>query len=233
MILDRPMIELLGGLVGVVLTLVVFSYVLGDHFLVRLVFYGYIGLMAGFAVVITSSSVVYPLLIRPILENPVSGMMQIAIPLLLSVLLFFKASTRFSQIGNLSLAFLVGVGLAALIGGATLGTLIPQISAVISPFDLNRASLGTEDRLSGIVQGVMVLVGTVTTLAYFHFGARPKASGPARRVEWIESLSWIGQFFIAVALGLILAGLFRAGFVALVERVRTLVDFVIMLQQGL
>ncbi|MCX8062410.1 MAG: hypothetical protein N3D16_07500 [Anaerolineales bacterium] len=232
MTFELPFLELLGGAVGVLLTLLVFSYLLGDHFLVRLIFYGYVGLMAGYAVLLSFNSVIYPLLFQPLLRDPVGGAIQIAVPLVLSGLLLFKVSTRFSILGNLSLAFLVGVGLAALIGGAIQGTLVPQISAVISPFDLAQASLAAQDRISVIVQGFLILFGTVVTLSYFHYGARPRASGPPRRLEWIETLGWMGQFFIAIALGLIFAGLLKAGFVALVERARTLLDFVNLIQQG-
>lgn len=232
MTFDIPFLDLLGGAIGVSLTLLVFSTLFGDHFLVRLIFYGYVGIMAGFAVVIAFNSVIYPVLFQPLFDDPVGGLVQVAIPLLLCGLLLFKVSTRLSRVGNLSLAFLVGVGLAALVGGAIKGTLIPQISAVIAPFNLERSSLAAEDRLSGIIQGFLILFGTVTTLTYFHFGARPRASGPARRLEWIETLSWIGQFFIAFALGLLFAGLLKAGFVALIERVQALLNFVITLQRG-
>jgi|DewCreStandDraft_4_1066084.scaffolds.fasta_scaffold00151_11 hypothetical protein len=230
---DQPLLDLLGGAVGLLLTLLVFSYLLGDHILVRLIFYGYIGLMAGFSVVIAFNSVIYPLLFQPLIDNPVTGWVQVAVPLFLSGLLFLKLSPRLSRLGNLSLAFLVGVGLAALIGGAIQGTLVPQLSAAISPFDLERSAMAAEERLSGVVQGFLILFGTVTTLTYFHFGARPRASGSARRPEWIETLSWIGQIFIAIALGLVFAGLLKAGFVALVERIQTLVNFIITLQGGL
>ena len=229
---EQPFFDLLGSALGLLLTLLVFSYLLGDHFLVRLIFYGYIGLMAGFSVVIAFNSVIYPQLVQPLIDNPITGWIQIAAPLFLCGLLLFKLSSRFSRLGNLSLAFLVGVGLAALIGGAIQGTLMPQLSAVISPFDLERSAMVAEERLSGVVQGFLILFGTVTTLTYFHFGARPRASGLARRLEWIETLSWIGQIFIAIALGLIFAGLLKAGFVALVERIQTLVNFVITLLGG-
>jgi hypothetical protein len=229
---EQPFFDLLGSALGLLLTLLVFSYLLGDHFLVRLIFYGYIGLMAGFSVVIAFNSVIYPQLVQPLIDNPITGWIQIAAPLFLCGLLLFKLSSRFSRLGNLSLAFLVGVGLAALIGGAIQGTLMPQLSAVISPFDLERSAMVAEGRLSGVVQGFLILFGTVTTLTYFHFGARPRASGLARRLEWIETLSWIGQIFIAIALGLIFAGLLKAGFVALVERIQTLVNFVITLLGG-
>ncbi len=233
MTFDLPLMELLGGAVGVLLTLIVFSYLFGDHFLVRFVLYGYVGLMAGFAVVIAFNSVIFPLLVQPILDAPLEGSLQVIVPLILAGLMIFKLSSRFSPIGNLSLAFLVGVGLAALIGGAIKGTLIPQVTAAISPFDLDRSiASGVEDRLSALVQGTLMLVGTLTTLIYFHFGAQPRASGAARRAEWIEGISGIGQLFIAIALGLIFAGLLRAGFVALVERVQALMNFLITIQRG-
>lgn len=137
MTLEFPFLDLLGGAMGVLLTLLVFSSLFGDHFLVRLIFYGYIGIMAGFSVVIAFNSVIFPLLFQPILDDPAEGIMQVAIPLLLCGLLVFKVSTRFSWVGNLSLAFLVGAGLAALVGGAIRGTLMPQISAVISRLTLS------------------------------------------------------------------------------------------------
>ncbi|GAB4480093.1 MAG: hypothetical protein Kow0088_21460 [Anaerolineales bacterium] len=232
MTFELPFLDLLGGAVGVLLTLLVFSYLFGDHILVRLIFYGYVGLMAGFAVVIAFNSVIYPALVQPILADPIGGFVPVAVPLLLSGLLVFKLSSRFSIVGNLSLAFLVGVGLAALIGGAIQGTLIPQLLASVSPFELLRSNLSMEDRFSTIVQSSLILLGTVTTLAYFHYGARPRASEPTRRLEWIEAISWIGQFFIAIALALIFSGLLKAGFVALTERTRTLIDFITMLLRG-
>ncbi|MCS6906632.1 MAG: hypothetical protein RML93_01970 [Anaerolineales bacterium] len=232
MSLDFLTLDFFGSVLGVALTLLVLSYLIRDHFLLRFLLYGYVGLMAGFAVVL-AFNILYPSLILPILADPIGGITQLAIPLALCSLLFLKAFPRLSPLGNLSLAFLVGVGLAALIGGAIQGTLIPQIRATIQPFDIHRQATATEERLSGLVQGLLILLGTITTLAYFHFGARPQVRGGVRRAEWIESLSRIGQLLIAIALGLIFAGLLKAGFVALIERTQALLQFVITLQRGL
>ena len=62
-----------------------------------------------------------------------------------------------------------------------------------------------------------MLVGTVTTLVYFHFGAKATAGGP-QRSQLVIWLGWIGQVFIAITLGVLFAGVFAAAMTALIER---------------
>lgn len=218
-----------GVLLGALLTLIVLSYVLGDHFLFRLVIYGFIGVAAGFGVILAFNSVIYPLLFQPLVEDPIGGIKSAGLPLLFSLLLMFKLSRRWSLLGNPSLAFLTGVGAAVLIGGALRGTLFPQLLAVINSFDTRALPATAGSKIPLLIEAVIALLGTVATLAYFHFGARPQASGPAKRPDWLETLGWIGQMFIAIALGLIYAGILRAGYTALVERAHFLVNMVISL----
>ncbi|HLV33734.1 MAG TPA: hypothetical protein VKY59_01415, partial [Spirillospora sp.] len=52
--------EQIGLWAGFVLTLMVFSYILGDNFLYRLAVYVFVGLAAGYIVVITWESVIWP-----------------------------------------------------------------------------------------------------------------------------------------------------------------------------
>jgi len=52
-----------------------------------------------------------------------------------------------------------------------------------------------------------MLVGTITTLVYFHFGAKATAGGP-QRSKLVIWLGWIGQVFIAITLGVLFAGVF-------------------------
>ena len=59
--------------------------------------------------------------------------------LVLGVLLLMKLSPRTARLGNVTIAFLVGVGAAVAVGGAVMGTLIPQTRAAINVFDLSNA----------------------------------------------------------------------------------------------
>jgi hypothetical protein len=62
-----------------------------------------------------------------------------------------------------------------------------------------------------------MLIGTSTTLAYFHFGTRPTPLGQ-QRSKLVSIMGWVGQIFIAITLGALFAGAFSAALVALIER---------------
>ena len=62
-----------------------------------------------------------------------------------------------------------------------------------------------------------MLVGTITTLVYFHFGAKATAGGP-QRSKLVIWLGWIGQIFIAITLGVLFASVLAAALTALIER---------------
>ncbi|MGB9641515.1 MAG: hypothetical protein ACPL4H_11445, partial [Anaerolineales bacterium] len=220
-------ISLITTWVGAIFTLIIFSYGLGDNLLYRLAVALFIGVSAGYGCIIAYQSVLYPSLIEPILINPSQGLIKLSIPLLFSLLLLFKLSQRWSALGNPSVALLAGVGAATVIGGAVRGTLFPQIMASINQFDIHLLGKANINPLFGILEGGVVLLGTITTLAFFHFGARSSAQGSLQRPWWIESLSWLGQFFIAVTLGWIYSGVLRAGYVAFFERVRFVIEVIL------
>jgi hypothetical protein len=69
-----------------------------------------------------------------------------------------------------------------------------------------------------------MLVGTITTLVYFHFGARSTPDGP-QRSKLVIVLGWIGQIFIAITLGVLFAGVFAAAMTALIERLNFIWSF--------
>jgi hypothetical protein len=129
-------------------------------------------------------------------------------------------------LGRIVLAFLVGVGAAVALAGALIGTLVPQILGTINAFDLNTASARGIGFLEAISNGAIILVGTVFTLAYFHFGARPKADGSMHRLGLIEALAWGGRIFIGIALGTVFAGVYAAALTALIERISSLINFI-------
>jgi hypothetical protein len=222
---DLPLTDLAGIISGLLLTLCVFSYVLGDNFLFRLAISIFIGVAAGFAIVITWYSVILPQLILPLFSGSRSQLFYVAIPLVLSALLLMKISPRLSRLGNPSMAFLVGVGVAAAIGGAIKGTIFPQVSAAINSFDSTQGGAMLVSGLWRLVEGGIVLIGTVSSLAYFHFGTRQRVGQAAKRIELIEWVAWLGQFFIAIALAALVAGVFSASLTAFVERVNFIWNF--------
>jgi predicted membrane protein len=213
-------IELLSALIGFLLTLMVFSYLIGDNPLFRVAIYLFIGVSSGYAATVIVNYVLIPRL-GSLQGNDVNQSILVAIPLLFGVTLFAKLSPRFSWIGNYAMAVLVGVGAAVAIGGALLGTLMPQLGTAISMFDLRAA--GGAARL---LQGVVMLGGTVFILASFHFSAERAADGTPKRNPIIEGIAWVGRLFIAVTLGVLFAGVYMSALTAMIERLSFVVDFI-------
>jgi hypothetical protein len=213
-------LELISALIGFLLTLMVFSYLIGDNPLFRVAIYLFIGVSSGYAATVIVNYVLIPRL-GSLQGNDVNQLILVAIPLLFGITLFAKLSPRFSWIGNFAMAVLVGVGAAVAIGGALLGTLMPQLGSAISMFDL-RAAGG----VARLLQGVVMLGGTVFTLASFHFSAGRAADGSPKRNSIIEGIAWVGRLFIAITLGVLFAGVYMSALTAMIERLSFVVDFI-------
>lgn len=222
--------DLAGVLLGFFFTLTIFSYLLGDNALFRLTIHIFIGVAAGYAAVVSWYNVIWPQLLQPLISGDQGERLYLLVPLLLAGLLLTKSSSRLAGWGNVTLAYLVGVGMASAIGGAVLGTLFPQSSATVNLFDPQALSGGLDFVVKFMEAGI-ILVGTVTTLIYFQFSARPKLNQAPRRSPLVEGLAWVGQIFIAIALGALFAGVYTAALTALVERSQSVVTLLLSLIQ--
>jgi hypothetical protein len=221
--------DLIGVVLGFALTLMVFSYVLGDNALFRTTIHLFIGVAAGYAAVVAWYSVVYPRLITPLINGTQSERLFALFPLIFSGLLLFKISPRLSRLGNPAIAYLVGAGVATIIGGAVMGTVFPLVMASINLLDIGATSQPGTSIAMQVAQAVFILVGTLTTLIYFHFGARQKLGTAPRRPEWLEILALVGQIFIAITLGVIFASVIVASLTALIDRVYFITDLIFAL----
>lgn len=212
--------DVISAWVGLILTLMVFSYLIGDNPLFRMAVYLFIGVAAGYAATV----VVYNVLLPKLNVSEPSDLLVI-IPVLLGASLVAKFSPRLSWIGNFAMAVLVGVGAAVAIGGALLGTLTPQFQAAINAFDVSAlGNLG--QAASRLLEGSIMLVGTVLTLASFHFTAGRAVDGTPKRNRIIEGIAWAGRIFIAITLGALFAGVYMAALTAMIERLSSVINFI-------
>lgn len=225
-IAELGLADLVGVILGFLFTLVVFTYIFGDNPLFRLSIHLFIGVASGYAAMIVIYNVILPRLIVPILGGNRNERLLALVPLLLGLLLISKLSPRLVRIGNFPMAFLVGVGAASAIGGSIVGTLFPQTSASINLLDLQAARVVGTSPGSQLINGGIILVGTLTTLAYFHFSTRSRPDQTSQRQPWIEWASRVGSYFIAITFGVLFAGVYSAALAALVERLSFLVDFI-------
>lgn len=202
--------DLIWTIISFILTVAVFSYLFGDNAIFRFVSAVFVGATAGYFAVIIIFQVILPRLVAPIM----AGSWITLVPLLLSGLLILKLSPKLARFGNVSMAYLVGVGAAVAIGGAVMGTLIGQIKGTLS--DFNTAGAGSPNSsLFIILEGAFMLLGTAATLVYFNFGVK-KSDG--KRGALTSVFAWIGQFFIAITLGAVFAGVLTTAVTALLER---------------
>ena len=218
---SASVVDLITGGISFLLTLMVLSYLIGDNPAFRVAVYIFIGVSAGYAAAVAWHQVLRPHLIEPLISGSLSDRLLAVVPLALGLLLLFKLSPRTARLGTPSMAFMVGVGAAVAVGGAVMGTLFPQTRASMSALDLSGAGQYWLERLS---EGIVMLVGTVATLVYFHYGAKAAANGP-QRSKLVNGLSWVGQVFIAITFGVLFAGVFVAAMTALIERLNFMITF--------
>jgi hypothetical protein len=207
---------ILGVIVGAVLTLVIFSYLLGDNVLYRWALALLVGSAIGYALGV-AVDYVRQWITDSLGQQNVVVSIAYAVPLVLGVLLLLKGFSpvhflgRIGSVGNLALAYLVGVGAAVAIAGALMGTLIPQ---VLITGEAGPGSVG----LLGIAQSVLAAVGTVLTLLYF--AHRPSTIASDLTPEsWVSrSIRALGGGFLVFGLGTAFAGAITSALTALVIR---------------
>ncbi len=224
-----PSSDLIWTIVSFAITLLVFFYLFGDNPLFRIVAYIFVGVTAGYVAVIMIFQVILPRLVLPLVVGSTSERLVSLVPLVLSVLLLAKLSPRIARLGNVSMGYLVGAGAAVILGGAILGTLISQGIATVNLFDFKAAAALGRNPLGLLLESILVLIGTLSTLIYFQFGARSRGDQPPGRGSFVESMAGIGQIFIAITLGALFAGVYFAALTALIDRLNFIKDAVLMI----
>ncbi len=228
-------LDLAGALVGFLLTLAVLSYLIGDNPLYRLAVYTFVGVAAGYVAVVAVVNVIVPQLFLTLLGPQDLGRLVITgLSWLLALLLFLKLVNPDSALGRFPVAYLVGVGAAVAVGGALLGTLFPQTAATfVSLLPAENAGGDVLALVEQPLSALVLLVGTLTTLLFFWYGARPAPGGVPERPVLIKPLAWIGQAFIGITFGALYAGVLAASVAYLAERLGALMDFIDLARQWL
>ncbi|MEJ5311742.1 MAG: hypothetical protein WHX52_18420 [Anaerolineae bacterium] len=211
-------IDIIGLIVGAVVTLVIFSYLLGDNVLYRWMLALLVGSGAGYVMGVVINVVLLDWFKEALTANTVQLQIYHFVPIFLGILLLFKGFSsskllsRLSVLGNIPMGYLLGAGAGVAIGGALLGTLIPQITAT-------GAAVTLDNLPWGLLRGIVMVGGTIAALLVF--SSRPiSKNGETRRGRvWLRR---IGEFFIIIALAAAFAGAITTGLTLWVERWSTL-----------
>jgi hypothetical protein len=201
------MTELIPLLIGFVLTLAVYSYVVGDNPLYRLVVHLLVGVSAAYAAVIVLRQVMLPILLEVWLE-PASGGAFWLLPLLLALFLLAKRLPLVSWLSHNTLALIVGVGAAVALVGAIRGTLLPQIGL-----------LGNPAGGAGPVGLLLAALLTVATLMTFQFTGGQVEDGEWKRPLWQRGFYYTGQTVLMITFGALFAGVLSTSILLLSSRI--------------
>jgi len=224
-------IDLIGTAVAAVLTFFVFSYLLGDlpglgplfKFFYRLAMHILVGAGVAYALIVGWWSILYPRLFVRLVEAQATGdvgKMGIALTGgVLGILLLTKGIRSLAWLGNLSTAFLIGVGIGVATGGAVIGTLYAQSQATA-------VFLGARSVPELLLMFVGAL-GTLAVLGSFTFTATGRKGLGGLWARVVRVISGLGHFFLYVALGAAFAGVYVAGVSVLIGRVQTVLPLVL------
>jgi hypothetical protein len=202
------------GILSLLFTVLILSYAVGDNPAFRLAIHVFIGISAGYVTAIVLLQVIANKMILPLFSGGMTEKTLVIIPLVLGMFLLTKMSPRIEWIGRPVVAFLIGTGAAAAVAGAMMGTIYPQVTGSIDVLSQNP------------LEGILILLGTVATLAYFQFTVLGKKAPVGKRGWAISVIAVVGQVFIAITLGTLFAGVFSAALTALVDRIQSIVLFI-------
>lgn len=222
-------LEIIGGLVAVFLTLCIFSYLLGgDFFLYRLAVAILVGGGAAYVLVAVVVHVLIPrVMLRMITPANTLDRVFAAVSLIMGMLIILKVYQRPTSwlvwIGNISVAYLVGVGAGVAIGGAAFGTLFAQSQAAATFQGSTIPGQSWLGLLLDLTGPFMILVTLAVLLSFtFLLGARRGLANAYARV--VQPIASVGRAVLAIAFGAIFASTYIASVSVLVSRIQFIIE---------
>ena len=204
------------------LTLMVFSYLLGANPLWRIAQSLLVGVSVGYVSLVVLTQVIAPQVGR-IIEPPAGAQETerwlAIVPVALGLLMLLRIAVPGAWPASLGLNLVVVVGSALALGGALAGILVPQ---TLDSMRLVYFSADDPAAIAAMVGNIVLVLGVICALIYFAFGAR--ANGERPRV--VRELSVVGRWVLVFAFGAILGSLATTFYRALIGQLVFLVDLV-------
>ncbi len=188
--------------IGALLTLCIFSFLYRDNPLYKFAEHLFVGVSAGYFIVLRFWTVIVPNLWEPLRlsfaghgVNPDhTGMFSaelgdyrgwLLIPGLLGLLLFTRFSGKLSWISRWALALIIGVFAGIKTTGFAQSDLVAQVQGSLQPL--------WTGNLWGSVNAVLFTVGILSSLLYFYYSREHKGA--------LGAASKLGIFFLMVSFG--------------------------------
>jgi hypothetical protein len=178
--------------VAAILTLCVFSFLFRDNPLYKLAEHLFVGVSAGYYIILNWWTVIVPNLLVPLFDavqarwaDPARpGLFAAAlgdyrgfliVPLLLGLLLLTRLFGRIGWLSRWSLAVIIGVYAGIKTTGFAQGDFVAQVQASLQPL--------WTDRLGDSLNAIVFTLGLLTSLLFFYFSREHKgALGVASRI---------------------------------------------------
>ncbi len=223
--------EIVQVLIPLILTIMVYTYLVGDNPVFRVAEHILVGVSLGWATVQIFYNILLPALnvVSDNLGNKngkssLTEALTYLIPLILGLVLLLRPVRAFKPLSNLVMALVIGTVSALSLAGALSGTLLPQIGAAISPLNADNDPFGWFGR-------IVLLIGTLASLWYFQFTVfknRPRAGEIVAQTSALGAFSerfrLLGRWSIMLAFGAIFASVFLTYFAALIDRLLYLIN---------
>jgi hypothetical protein len=181
----------IGVWIAALLTLGIFSFLYKDNPVYKFCEHLFVGVSAGYWVVLTYFSVVRPNLLDPLWQGfhqspPGASTWFLLIPLVLGVMLFSRFFPRGDWLSRWPIALILGVYPALRITGFAQGDFVEQLHGTILPF------WGTPTFWDA-VNNVILVVGLLTTLVFFFFSKEHTGA--------FGATAKVGVYFLMVSFG--------------------------------
>ncbi len=201
---DHEMVGGLGTWIGALVTLAVWAHLGGERRLFAWAQHLLAGLLTGYVVLLAVREVLVPRLVTPVLEQPDARLDLWIAAVLVAALVAGRWLPR--PLAALPVALLIAGVAAFALGGAVVGTLLPQITAAMVRPDDDPGVLLAAAFGAGIT--------TLVVINFLHGVPRTGLMGTAGRA---------GHWILVVGLGAWLGVLILSGLVLLVDRLGFLV----------
>jgi hypothetical protein len=178
----------------------------------------FVGVSVAYIFVVTLRSVLFPILSPPESLDPDGRWVWriSSLGVLLGGLLLTQGVQRSALLRSLSkipVIILLGVGVGVALGGAIVGTLVPQLEAAVNPV--------VPETLEPLGQ-TLAVIGVVTGLMVFSFTGQGPARGLLGRL--LGAGARVGRWFLWIGFGAVYGGVLVASLAFFADRVQYLIE---------
>lgn len=196
-------IDLVGVWVGVLITLMVLSFLYKENPFFRLTEYAFIGLASGYAFAASLRLFINQAL------NPIfmDGNLTFIVPVILGALFYAQFTKKYSVLYRIPLSLGIGYGLGIAIWSIFATYFVKQVTATMIPIFTGNV-LTTLDN-------VILVAGTILSLSYFILHREQKGT-------W-GGITRIGKYFVLATLGAVFGSTVLGRMAIIIQRIQFLV----------